>query len=126
MTREADIDVAIVGAGISGISMAAHLRTMCPGTRFTLFERREAIGGTWDLFRYPGIRSDSDLHTFGYEFKPWRDEDDCGNDVCPGVTTHVAPPVSMAHRHQHGRGDCDVDPVVVPEEKGHRRPCTQG
>jgi cation diffusion facilitator CzcD-associated flavoprotein CzcO len=56
MTREADIDVAIVGAGISGISMAAHLRTMCPGTRFALFERRLGVGGTWDLFRYPGVR----------------------------------------------------------------------
>jgi cation diffusion facilitator CzcD-associated flavoprotein CzcO len=71
MTREADIDVAIVGAGISGISMAAHLRTMCPGTRFTLFERREAIGGTWDLFRYPGVRSYSDMQTLGFRFEPW-------------------------------------------------------
>jgi cation diffusion facilitator CzcD-associated flavoprotein CzcO len=71
MTREADIDVAIVGAGISGISMAAHLQTMCPGTRFALFERREAIGGTWDLFRYPGVRSDSDMQTLGFRFEPW-------------------------------------------------------
>jgi cation diffusion facilitator CzcD-associated flavoprotein CzcO len=71
MTREADIDVAIVGAGISGISMAAHLRTMCPGTSFALFERRRAIGGTWDLFRYPGVRSDSDMQTLGFRFEPW-------------------------------------------------------
>ncbi|HSQ96765.1 MAG TPA: NAD(P)/FAD-dependent oxidoreductase [Croceibacterium sp.] len=71
MTREADIDVAIIGAGISGISMAAHLQTMCPGTSFALFERREAIGGTWDLFRYPGVRSDSDMQTLGFRFEPW-------------------------------------------------------
>jgi len=74
MTREPDIDVAIVGAGISGISMAAHLRTMCPGRTFALFERRDNIGGTWDLFRYPGVRSDSDMHTLGFRFEPWIDE----------------------------------------------------
>ncbi|MGZ3196922.1 MAG: flavin-containing monooxygenase [Croceibacterium sp.] len=71
MTRETDIDVAIVGAGISGISMAAHMQTICPGTSFALFERREAIGGTWDLFRYPGVRSDSDMQTLGFRFEPW-------------------------------------------------------
>jgi cation diffusion facilitator CzcD-associated flavoprotein CzcO len=66
-----DVDVLIVGAGISGIGAACHLRTRMPGKTFTILEARTAIGGTWDLFRYPGIRSDSDLHTFGYEFKPW-------------------------------------------------------
>lgn len=65
------VDVLIVGAGISGIGAAYHLRTKLPGTTFALLEARDAIGGTWDLFRYPGIRSDSDLHTFAYEFKPW-------------------------------------------------------
>ncbi len=65
------LDVLIVGAGISGIGAAYHLRTALPGKSFAMLEAREAIGGTWDLFRYPGIRSDSDLHTFGYEFKPW-------------------------------------------------------
>jgi cation diffusion facilitator CzcD-associated flavoprotein CzcO len=74
MARVPEIDVAIVGAGISGISMAAHLRTMCPGTRFALFERREKLGGTWDLFRYPGVRSDSDMHTLGFRFEPWAHE----------------------------------------------------
>ena len=64
-------DVLIVGAGISGIGAAYHLKTERPGKTFAILEGREAIGGTWDLFRYPGIRSDSDLHTFGYEFKPW-------------------------------------------------------
>src|SRR5581483_5085540 len=65
------VDVLIVGAGISGIGAGYHLRTKAPGKSFAILEARDAIGGTWDLFRYPGIRSDSDLHTFGYEFKPW-------------------------------------------------------
>lgn len=65
------VDVLIVGAGISGIGMARYLVTMQPGRSFAIVDGRDTIGGTWDLFRYPGIRSDSDLHTFGYEFKPW-------------------------------------------------------
>ncbi len=64
-------DVAIIGAGISGIGAACHLQRECPDKSFTILEGRDAIGGTWDLFRYPGIRSDSDLYTFGYDFKPW-------------------------------------------------------
>ena len=64
-------DVIIVGAGISGISMAVHLQQRCPGKSFLMLEARDAIGGTWDLFRYPGIRSDSDMHTLGFSFKPW-------------------------------------------------------
>ncbi len=64
-------DVVIVGAGISGISAAVHLQKMCPNKTFTILEARDAIGGTWDLFRYPGVRSDSDMHTLGFAFKPW-------------------------------------------------------
>ncbi len=64
-------DVVIVGAGLSGIGMAYHLQERCPGKRYVILESREAVGGTWDLFRYPGIRSDSDMHTLGYRFKPW-------------------------------------------------------
>jgi monooxygenase len=64
-------DVGIVGAGLSGIGAAYHLKTACPGRTFAIFEGRDAIGGTWDLFRYPGIRSDSDMYTLGYAFKPW-------------------------------------------------------
>ena len=63
-------DVIIVGAGISGVSQAVHLQKHCPGKSFVMLEGRSAIGGTWDLFRYPGIRSDSDMHTLGFSFKP--------------------------------------------------------
>jgi len=64
-------DVIIVGAGLSGIGNAYHLQKNGPGKSYAILERRDAIGGTWDLFRYPGIRSDSDMHTLGYNFKPW-------------------------------------------------------
>ncbi|WP_241387332.1 flavin-containing monooxygenase [Rhodococcus sp. CH91] len=70
-TLPAEVDVLIVGAGISGIGTAYHLKTKRPGTSFAIVESRDAIGGTWDLFRYPGVRSDSDLYTLGFEFKPW-------------------------------------------------------
>ena len=66
-------DVIVVGAGLSGIGAAYHLQTKCPGKSFVIMEGREASGGTWDLFRYPGIRSDSDMYTLGYSFRPWRD-----------------------------------------------------
>ena len=65
------IDVVVVGAGISGIGAAYNLKTRCPQTSFTILEGRSNIGGTWDLFKYPGIRSDSDMHTMGFKFKPW-------------------------------------------------------
>jgi cation diffusion facilitator CzcD-associated flavoprotein CzcO len=64
-------DVIIVGAGLSGIGAAWHLQDQCPGKSYTILEGRDTMGGTWDLFRYPGIRSDSDMHTLGYSFKPW-------------------------------------------------------
>jgi len=68
---EQHVDVLIVGAGISGIGAAYHLQTLSPDRTFTILEGRENLGGTWDLFRYPGIRSDSDMHTLGFGFKPW-------------------------------------------------------
>ncbi len=64
-------DVVIVGAGLSGIGAAYRLQTECPGKTYAILEARESIGGTWDLFRYPGVRSDSDMFTLGYPFKPW-------------------------------------------------------
>ena len=65
------IDVLIIGAGISGIGAAYHVQTRCPDRSYAVLEARERLGGTWDLFRYPGIRSDSDMHTMGFRFKPW-------------------------------------------------------
>jgi cation diffusion facilitator CzcD-associated flavoprotein CzcO len=66
-------DVVIVGAGLSGIDAAWHLQDKCPDRNYLILEERKAMGGTWDLFRYPGIRSDSDMYTLGYKFKPWVD-----------------------------------------------------
>src|SRR5712691_3375091 len=66
-------DVLIVGAGLSGIGAAHHLARRCPRKSFAILEGRAAIGGTWDLFRYPGIRSDSDMYTLGYSFRPWEE-----------------------------------------------------
>ena len=74
LAPSSDFDVLIVGAGISGIGMAAHMEMKLPGMTYAILERRDDLGGTWDLFRYPGIRTDSDMHTFGYEFEPWRSE----------------------------------------------------
>jgi cation diffusion facilitator CzcD-associated flavoprotein CzcO len=66
-------DVLVIGAGLSGIGAAYHLQTLCPTRTYAILEGRDAIGGTWDLFRYPGVRSDSDMFTLGYRFRPWRD-----------------------------------------------------
>ena len=66
-------DVLIIGAGLSGIGAAVHLTKESPQKSYAILEGRDAIGGTWDLFRYPGIRSDSDMFTLGYNFKPWTD-----------------------------------------------------
>ena len=67
------VDVVVVGAGLSGIGAGYRLQTGRPGTTYAVLEAREDLGGTWDLFRYPGVRSDSDMFTLGYAFKPWRD-----------------------------------------------------
>ena len=67
------LDVLVVGAGISGIDAGYHLQTYCPGKSYAVLEAREDLGGTWDLFRYPGIRSDSDMHTLGFSFRPWKE-----------------------------------------------------
>jgi cation diffusion facilitator CzcD-associated flavoprotein CzcO len=69
------LDVLVIGAGISGIGAARYLRTNLPHKSFAVLEARASFGGTWDLFKYPGIRSDSDLYTFGYDFKPWKDKE---------------------------------------------------
>ncbi len=71
-TKTEHFDALIVGAGISGVGSAYHLTTQCPGTSFVVLEVQQSFGGTWLTHKYPGIRSDSDLHTFGYRFKPWK------------------------------------------------------
>ncbi len=68
------VDVLIVGAGLSGIGAGCHLQDKCPGKTYAILEARASIGGTWDLFRYPGIRSDTDMYTLGYSFRPWKGE----------------------------------------------------
>ena len=80
-------DVIIIGAGLSGIGTAVRLQRDCPDRDFMLLERRDAIGGTWDLFRYPGIRSDSDMHTLGYDFKPWEAEKSIADG--PSILSYV-------------------------------------
>jgi cation diffusion facilitator CzcD-associated flavoprotein CzcO len=78
------VDVIIVGAGLSGIGSAIHLTKEAPNKTYTIVEGRDAIGGTWDIFRYPGVRSDSDMFTLGYEFKPWTNHKGIadGDDIC--------------------------------------------
>ena len=71
--RPEEFDIVIIGAGVSGIGATRYIVEAFPGKRVVVLEGRDNIGGTWDLFKYPGIRSDSDLHTFGYEFKPLKD-----------------------------------------------------
>src|ERR1041384_6887203 len=72
-TDREHVDVIVVGAGLSGIGAACQLKMYCPGKSFIILEARAALGGTWDVFRYPGVRSDSDMYTLVYRFRPWRD-----------------------------------------------------
>ncbi|MFC4947915.1 flavin-containing monooxygenase [Pseudonocardia sp. GCM10023141] len=81
------VDVLIVGAGLSGIGAAYHLRTSCPDRSVAILEARATMGGTWDLFRYPGVRSDSDMHTLGYRFTPWVSEDSIADG--PAILDYV-------------------------------------
>ncbi len=85
------LDLIIVGAGITGIGMAAHVQDKCPGMTFAVIEGRERLGGTWDLFRYPGIRSDSDMYTLGYGFDPWdNDQTIAGADAILAYLKRIA------------------------------------
>jgi monooxygenase len=81
-TGREHLDVLIVGAGLSGIGAGHYVQTECPWASYAIFEARDTIGGTWDLFRYPGIRSDSDMYTLGYSFRPWRGE----NSIADGAS----------------------------------------
>src|SRR5436305_626615 len=86
-TAPEHVDVLIVGAGLSGIGAACHLEQDCPGKSYAILESRGAIGGTWDLFRYPGVRSDSDMFTLGYGFRPWTDPKSIADG--PAIRTYI-------------------------------------
>src|SRR3954453_18237829 len=81
------IDVLIVGAGLSGVGAGCHLTMQCPDKSFAILEARDAIGGTWDLFQYPGIRSDSDMYTLGYSFRPWKEAKAIADG--PSILTYI-------------------------------------
>ena len=95
------VDVVIVGAGLSGIGAAWHLQDKCPDRRYLILEERDAMGGTWDLFRYPGIRSDSDMYTLGYNFKPWTE----GKAIAdgPSILKYIRETASEGDIEQHIR-----------------------
>jgi cation diffusion facilitator CzcD-associated flavoprotein CzcO len=95
------VDVLIVGAGVSGIGCAYHLQTEAPTKSYMILEARETTGGTWDLFTYPGIRSDSDLHTFGYAFKPWRHDKAIADG--PAILDYIRETASENGIEQHIR-----------------------
>src|SRR5689334_738615 len=95
------VDVLVIGAGISGIGAGRYLKTEHPNKTFAILEARDAIGGTWDLFKYPGIRSDSDLYTFGYEFKPWRDKESIAS--APSILSYLQEAATESGLDQHIR-----------------------
>jgi monooxygenase len=97
----AHFDVIIMGAGLSGIGAAYRLQTRCPGKTYAIFEARSAIGGTWDLFRYPGIRSDSDMFTLGYPFRPWKEAKAIADG--PSILNYVRDTASHFGIDQHIR-----------------------
>jgi cation diffusion facilitator CzcD-associated flavoprotein CzcO len=118
-------DVVIVGAGLSGIGAGHHLQDNCPQKTYVILEGRETIGGTWDLFRYPGIRSDSDMYTLGYRFRPWREAKAiadgasilkyvCDTAVEGGIDRHIR----YRHMVRHASWDSSTATWTVQAERG--------
>jgi len=101
MTSPIHVDVIVVGAGLSGIGAGCHLQTESPDRTYLILEGRDDIGGTWDLFRYPGIRSDSDMHTLGFEFKPWTAEQSIADG--PSIMAYLRETVAEYGIDQHIR-----------------------
>ncbi len=125
MSNPEFFDVIIVGAGLSGIGAACHLQKACPGKRYAILEGRETLGGTWDLFRYPGIRSDSDMHTMGYAFKPWTASRAIAEG--PAILDYlketaaefgVEPHIRYGHRVTAARWDSDPAAWTVEARRG--------
>jgi cation diffusion facilitator CzcD-associated flavoprotein CzcO len=125
MTTTEHFDVLIVGAGLSGIGAGYHLQANCPRKTYAILEGREAIGGTWDLFRYPGIRSDSDMYTLGYSFKPWREAKAIADG--PSILNYVRETAAeygidkhIRYRHQVKRASWSSDTATwtVEVERG--------
>ena len=110
-------DVLIVGAGLSGIGAAWHLQDKCPGKTFAILEGRAAIGGTWDLFRYPGIRSDSDMYTLGYNFRPWTEQKAIADG--PNILRYVRDTAHEAGIEQHIRFNHKVTTANFDSTTGH-------
>ena len=126
---EKQVDILIVGAGISGIGLAVHLSKNCPQRKFEILERRESFGGTWDLFKYPGIRSDSDMSTFGYNFKPWGKEKVLASG--PEIKSYLADVIRENHlnekiHYQHRVLSANYDSskqkwIVEIEDSNHKK-----
>lgn len=121
-------DVLIVGAGLSGIGAAYHLQSRLPSKRFAILETRAQIGGTWDLFRYPGIRSDSDMYTLGYSFRPWTDRKSIADG--PAILRYIHETAEAYDLHRHIRFQHRVKSILwstrsatwtVDVEVGHER-----
>jgi cation diffusion facilitator CzcD-associated flavoprotein CzcO len=100
MTSE-HVDVVVVGAGLSGIGAGYHLQTMSPDRSYVILEGRESLGGTWDLFKYPGVRSDSDMHTLGFSFKPWTEAKSIADG--PSILQYLKQTVSQFGIDKHIR-----------------------
>ncbi|MEE4204815.1 MAG: NAD(P)/FAD-dependent oxidoreductase [Erythrobacter sp.] len=111
-----DVDVLIVGAGISGIGMAAHMQMKAPHHSYAIVERRENLGGTWDLFRYPGIRSDSDMHTLGFDFEPWKHEKSIAD--APAILDYLHRIVDERGIREHIRFGLKVISADFREDEG--------
>ena len=126
------VDVMIVGAGLSGIGGACHLKTECPGKSFIILEGRERMGGTWDLFRYPGVRSDSDMYTLGYRFRPWRDNKAMADG--PSILSYIRDTASehgvdklIRYNHRVRRASWSSDDArwTIDAENGHDKTIVQ-
>jgi len=100
MTSE-HVDVVVVGAGLSGIGAGYHLQTMSPDRKYVILEGRDSLGGTWDLFKYPGVRSDSDMHTLGFSFKPWTEAKSIADG--PSILKYLKQTVSQFGIDKHIR-----------------------